>query len=156
DFPGSRCRGLTVMERMDVSLPVLILHMQHHGALGVMRSLGRLGVPVYGVHDVRRPPSSYSKYCRKVFVLDLYNDPLERSIESLLKIADEIGGRALLVPTNDESAIFVSENASQLQEGFSFPENPIEVVWSLYNKKEMYFLAKRLSIPTAETAFPQC
>jgi len=30
------------------------------------------------------------------------------------------------------------------------------LVWSLYNKKEMYFLAKRLSIPTAETAFPEC
>jgi len=36
-----------------------------------------------------------------------------------------------------------------------FPDNATQVVWSLYNKKEMYFLAKRLSIPTAETVFPE-
>jgi predicted ATP-grasp superfamily ATP-dependent carboligase len=144
------------MERIDVSLPVLILQMQHHGALGVMRSLGRLGVPLYGVHDMSRPPASYSKYCRKVFVLNLDDNPPEQSVDSLLEIARQIGGRAMLVPTNDESAIFVAQNALQLQEDFLFPHNPIEVVWSLYNKKEMYFLAKRLSIPTAETIFPQC
>src|SRR5262249_26272295 len=33
--------------------------------------------------------------------------------------------------------------------------NSAQVVWSLYNKREMYFLAKRLSIPTAETVFPE-
>jgi predicted ATP-grasp superfamily ATP-dependent carboligase len=49
----------------------------------------------------------------------------------------------------------VARNASRLKKGFLFPDNPTQVVWSLYNKKEMYFLAKRLSIPTAETVFPE-
>jgi D-aspartate ligase len=51
--------------------------------------------------------------------------------------------------------LFVARNASRLQEAFLFPDNPVQLVWSLYNKKEMYFLAKRLSIPTAETVFPE-
>jgi len=143
------------MELRNISLPVVVLPMDHYGSLGVMRSLGRLGVHVYGVHPTPRPTPSFSTYCRKAFELDLDAAPPEQSVDGLLKIARYIGGRPLLVATNDETAIFVAQNASRLQEGFLFPHNPLSVVWSLYNKKDMYFLAKRLSIPTAETIFPE-
>jgi len=143
------------MTPRDTSLPVLVLQMQHHGALGAMRSLGRLGVPMYGVHPTCRPVASYSKYCRKVFALDLDDTPAEESVNRLRDIARDIGSQPLLMATNDESALFVARNASQLQDRFLFPANPIDVVWSLYNKKAMYLLAKRLSIPTPETVFPQ-
>ena len=143
------------MKLRDTSLPVLVLHMQHHGALGVMRSLGRLGVPTYGVHSTHRPVASFSKYCRKVFAVDLDGAPEEESVDRLRGIARGIGSKPLLIATNDESALFVARNASQLQDGFLFPANPIHVVWSLYNKKAMYLLAKQLSIPTPETVFPE-
>jgi predicted ATP-grasp superfamily ATP-dependent carboligase len=142
------------MELRDTSLPVLVLYMQHHGALGVMRSLGRLGVRTYGVHPTRHPPASFSKYCRNVFTLDLDRTPPERSVDCLSDIARRLGGIPLLMPTNDESALFVAHNASHLQRDFVFPVNSVEVVWSLYNKKAMYRLAKRLSIPTPDTIFP--
>jgi D-aspartate ligase len=143
------------MKLPDTSLPVLLLQMQHHGALGAMRSLGRLGVPMYGVHPTRRPVASFSKYCRKVFALDLDETPAEESVDCLRDIARGIGSKPLLMATNDESALFVARNASQLQDRFLFPTNPIQVVWSLYNKKDMYLLAKRLSVPTPETVFPE-
>ncbi len=143
------------MKLRDTSLPVLVLQMQHHGALGAMRSLGRLGVPMYGVHPTRRPVASFSKYCRKVFALDLDGTPAEESVDGLRDIARGIGSKPLLIATNDESALFVARNASQLQDRFLFPANPIHIVWSLYNKKAMYLLAKRLSIPTPETVFPE-
>src|SRR5258705_7669725 len=136
------------MELRDTSLPVLVLHLQHHGALGVMRSLGRLGVRIYGVHPTRRPPASFSKYCRKVFSLDLERTPPERSDDCLRDIARGIGAMPLLMPTNDESPLFVAHNASRLQDGFFFPANSVDVVWSLYNKKAMHLLANRLSLPT--------
>jgi D-aspartate ligase len=143
------------MELRDKSIPVLVLQMQNHGSLGVMRSLGRLGVAVYGVHATRRPAASFSKYCRKVFELDLDANPREHSVDRLMEIALSLGAKPLLIPTNDESALFVAQNAVRLREGFLFPDNPVHVVWSLYNKKSMYFLAKQLSIPTPETMFPE-
>lgn len=143
------------MTLRDTSLPVLVLQMQHHGALGVMRSLGRLGIRTYGVHPTRRSPASFSKYCQKVFELDLDHTPPDTSIDCLRAIAREIGPMPLLMPTNDESALFVARHASQLQDHFLFPANPIEVVWSLYNKKAMHRIAKQLSIPTPETVFPE-
>jgi predicted ATP-grasp superfamily ATP-dependent carboligase len=129
--------------------------MDHYGSLGVMRSLGRLGVSVYGVHPTRWPVASFSRYCRKVFPLDLDTTPTQKAVDYLLNIAKRIGALPLLMATNDETALFVARNAARLQEGFVFPHNPTRLVWSLYNKREMYFLAKRLSIPTAETAFPE-
>lgn len=143
------------MKLRDTSLPVLVLQMQHHGALGAVRSLGRLGVPVYGVHPTRRPVASFSKYCRDVFALDLDRTPPDQCVDCLRDIARGIGSMPLLMPTNDESALFVARHASQLEDRFLFPANGVDVVWSLYNKKGMYLLAKRLAIPTPDTVFPE-
>jgi len=143
------------MKLRDTSLPVLVLQMHHHGALGAMRSLGRLGVRLYGVHPTRRPVASFSKYCRNVFALDLDRTPPDQCVDRLRDIARGIGARPLLMPTNDESALFVARNASELQDFCLFPANSVDVVWSLYNKKGMYLLAKRLSIPTPDTLFPE-
>jgi predicted ATP-grasp superfamily ATP-dependent carboligase len=144
------------MKHIDTSFPVLVLQMDHYGALGVMRSLGRLGVSVYGVHPTHWPVASFSRYCQKVFPLDLDTTPPDQAVDRLLTIAKTIVvRRPVLMPTNDEMALFVARNAERLQEAFVFPYNPKGLVWALYNKKEMYFLAKRLSIPTAETAFPE-
>jgi D-aspartate ligase len=143
------------MKLIDTSLPVLVVQMDHYGALGVVRSLGRLGVRVYGVHPTRWPVAAFSRYCQKVFELNLNRVPAEESVNHLLEIAHTIGGKPLLMTTNDEGALFVARNASKLERAFVFPHNPAQVIWSLYNKKEMYFLAKRLSIPTAETVFPE-
>src|SRR5262245_11655704 len=100
------------MELIDTSLPVLVLRMDHYGSLGVMRSLGRLGVPVYGVHPTRWPAAALSKYCRKVFELDLDTVPAEQCVDCLLDIARQIGARPLLGATNDETVLFVARNAS--------------------------------------------
>src|SRR5262245_21101634 len=153
--PSESQRRFKHMELIDTSLPVLVLKMEDYGSLGVMRSLGRLGVPMYGVHPTRWPVAAFSRYCRKVFKLDVETVPAEQCVESLLEIAGRIGSRPLLMATNDATTLFVARNASRLKKGFVFPDNPTQVVWSLYNKKEMYFLAKRLSIPTAETVFPE-
>jgi len=143
------------MELRNISLPVLVLPMDHYGSLGVIRSLGRLGVEVYGVHRTQKPVASFSRYCRRVFKLDLDAASPQQSVENLSNFARKIGGRPLLIATDDRTALFVAQNGSGLQESFLFPQNRFQVVWSLYNKKDMYFLAKQLSIPTAETAFPK-
>lgn len=48
----------------------------------------------------------------------------------------------------------VAEHAAKLREWFDFPEQDPDLVRSLVNKKELYFLAKDLGIPTAEARFP--
>jgi D-aspartate ligase len=143
------------MELRNTSLPVLVLPMDHYGSLGVIRSLGRLGVQVYGVHRTNTPVASFSRYCRRIFKLDLDAASPALCVDNLSNFARKIGGRPLLIATDDRTALFVAQNTSGLQESFLFPQNRFQVVWSLYNKKDMYLLARRLSIPTAETVFPK-
>ena len=46
----------------NTSTPAVVLkldpNVMHHGGLGVIRSLGRIGVPVYGVHEGRLAPAA--------------------------------------------------------------------------------------------------
>src|SRR5690348_12268063 len=104
------------MKPTDTSLPVVVLQMDHYGALGVMRSLGRFGVRVYGIHPTRWPVAAFSRYCRKVFTLDLDKTGPNESVDRLLDIARRIGARPLLIPTSDECALFIARNATRLQE----------------------------------------
>src|ERR1700746_3115911 len=102
------------MKLRNTSLPVLVLPMDHYGSLGVIRSLGRLGVAVYGVHRTQRPVASFSRYCRRVFKLDLDAASPEQSVDNLSNFARNIGGRPLLIATDDRTALFAAQNASRL------------------------------------------
>src|SRR5712691_9933304 len=106
--------------RPDASTPVLMLKMDHHSAVGVMRSLGRQGVPVYGVHADRDAPALTSRYCRGGFVWNLDAEPAHASVEFLLATARRIGGRPLLLTMDDETAIFVAQNPWKLGQAFLF------------------------------------
>ena len=51
---------------IDQTVPALLVKVGrypiHHGGLGVMRTLGRLGVPVYALSDRRYTPAVWSRY----------------------------------------------------------------------------------------------
>jgi predicted ATP-grasp superfamily ATP-dependent carboligase len=123
----------------------------HHGGLGFVRSLGRLGVPVYGVHDTPRAPAAYSRYAAGRFV---WNGVSDDPVEFLRGIAESIGERAVLVPQDDVSTEVVDENAAVLSEWFLFPERSPELVRALSNKREMNRLCREHDVPTAETVSP--
>jgi D-aspartate ligase len=140
---------------LDCSTPVVVLGLETHGSIGIMRTLGRLGIPVYGIHSNGRAAAFLSKYCRAQFVWDIAAAHPEQTISFLLEVARRVGRPSLLIPTADEGAVFVQENAAPLRGSFIFPQPGAELVRSLISKRCMYFLARRHGIPTAETAFPQ-
>ncbi|MBI4206787.1 MAG: hypothetical protein HY527_17335 [Betaproteobacteria bacterium] len=141
-------------ERLDTSVPVLVLKM-HHGSLGIARSLGRLGVAVYALNASPKAPAARSRYWRACYEWDVENVPAQRSVEYLLDLAGRLGKGTLLIAVSDRTALFVAENADALKGHFCFPNLSREIVTGFTSKKEMYFLARRLGVPTAETRFPQ-
>jgi D-aspartate ligase len=136
--------------------PVLTFPSRAHGPLGITRSLGRLGVPIYNADFDAFAPSFFSAYSQGKFRLRCsYNAPLKLA-QALLACAQAIGQRCILIPTNDDATQFVAEQAGSLRESFIFPERSPELVRSLCSKKLMYFLARKHQVPTPETSFPQC
>src|SRR5215831_4115770 len=115
-----RRRGSTMLE--DTTTPVVVLVCHHHVGIGIVRSLGRLGVPVYGIDADRFCPAFFSKYCRGRFIWDLHKARAAESLEFLMKVSRTVGRRAVLIPTSDVGAMFVGEQASRLAEKFIFPD----------------------------------
>jgi predicted ATP-grasp superfamily ATP-dependent carboligase/SAM-dependent methyltransferase len=142
------------MRIRSTDTPVVVLRLDHYGALGIMRSLGRLGVSVHGVHRSADALALRSRHAAGGFVWDLDAEPAERSIAHLFAIAAQLGGRPILIPSNDETALFVAEHASVLRLAFRFQDNDARLVRELYDKRAMFELARRLGIPTPETSFP--
>ena len=137
------------------NIPVLVLGAHFHGSLGIIRSLGEIGIPVYGTFSERRGPAAYSRYCKHVFEWHYPSGSDQECVQELLKIGNEIGGPCILVPTWDETAVFVAEHHSELSRVFVYPRQDAELVRSVVSKKQMYLLAKRCGIPTAQITLPR-
>jgi D-aspartate ligase len=138
----------------DRSTPVVILRATHHGGLGITRSLGRLGIPVYGVDATRWEPALSSRYCRGHFPLDISNEPPGHAVARMQTIARDLGGQPILIPTTDAACTWVAENAEELRESFRFPTLDAALVETLCDKHRMQELARQNGVPTAQWTAP--
>lgn len=143
------------MQSINTSTPVVVLRPDHHGSLCLVRSLGRLGVKVYCVGDQVRSPGMMSRYCQAKFISNGHHAGAAEFVGFLRDVSRKIGRRPILTCTNDTSSIFMAENAEALEHAFLFPKVPSRLVQALYDKRQMYFLAKKFGVPTAETVFPR-
>jgi predicted ATP-grasp superfamily ATP-dependent carboligase len=125
-----------------------------HGPLGIIRSLGRLGVPVYAAVEDRFAPAAMSRYLTGAFVLDTGILNTERLLTGLATIGERLGRPTVLVPTDDSAAAFVAEHSDALGKWFLFPQLPRELPRRLANKRDLYFLCRSIGVPCPETAFP--
>lgn len=143
----------------DAATPVVVLRgvkSASHGALGIVRSLGRLGVPVYLAACDAGTPGFFSRYCKGGLVCDVENESAESCIKALRELGRDIGKRSILIPTDDNAVLFVADNAAALREQFLFPSMNPGLIREVSSKKGMYFLAKQHGVPTPEAAFPAC
>lgn len=142
------------MKINDISMPVVILNCKI-GALAIMRSLGALGVPIYGVDEDPHAPALMSRYCKGKFIKGFAEDAQEDYLEYVLNVGKQIGRKSILIPTSDETSIFAADYAEKLSRYFIFPQNDPALVRNLASKKEMFFLAKKNNVPAPLTEFPQ-
>ena len=111
---------------METAVPVLILKLGHYpvhpGGLGAIRTLGRRGVRVHAVTESRFTPAALSRYLESSFVWPTSGlEEPEVLVARLLDIGRRIGEPAVLIPTDDEAAVLVAENADALRGQFLFP-----------------------------------
>lgn len=139
---------------LNTSVPVVVIAPGFHGH-AIARSLGRLGVKVYGVHADPRSPAALSRYWEKNTFWDFGVHPPDASVDRLLQLSREIGRNPILLPTDDWSCLFVADHAEKLKQGFLFPDQPAGLARSLSSKESMYDLCKKYSIPTPHTIFPR-
>jgi D-aspartate ligase len=141
---------------IDATTPVVVLKSIAHGGLGVVRSLGRLGINAYTIEADAWTPAFYSRYNQGAVRLDIETAPAERALYELERLAKRLGVPSVIIPSTDYAAIFLADHYGRLQRSFIFLEQSPELLRKLYSKREMYYLAKQHGVFTAETSFPLC
>ncbi|WP_443043408.1 carboxylate--amine ligase [Streptomyces sp. NBC_00358] len=128
----------------------------HHGGVGAIRSLGRLGIPMYAITEDRYTPAASSRYLRRAFVWPTTGtEEPGRLVEGLLRIGRRIGRPTVLVPTDEEAAVLIAENQDELADRFLFPRVDAELPRRLASKQGLHELCVEHGIPSPEAAFPQ-
>ncbi|WP_405880388.1 ATP-grasp domain-containing protein [Streptomyces sp. NBC_01136] len=128
----------------------------HHGGVGAIRSLGRLGIPMYAITEDRYTPAAASRYLRRAFVWPTTGtEEPERLVEGLLRIGRRIGRPTVLVPTDEEAAVLIAEHQDELGDRFLFPRVDAKLPRRLASKQGLHELCEEHGIPSPAAAFPQ-
>jgi D-aspartate ligase len=122
--------------------------------LGVVRSLGRRGIPVYVVDDeasIARA-SRFSK--RAVRVPSLRDEP--STLDALERLRCRYGLEGwVLFPTREETVAALARNRSLLTRSFRVPTPGWETIRHAWDKRETYRLAEELGISMPRCWFPR-
>src|SRR5215472_14762061 len=93
--------------QLDTLVPVVVIAPGYHGH-AIARSLGRLGISVYGIHADPRSPAASSRYWRQNFFWDFAKASPHETVDWLLQLSQRIGSHPILIPTDDDSCIFIA------------------------------------------------
>ncbi|WP_338697430.1 ATP-grasp domain-containing protein [Streptomyces sp. Q6] len=146
---------------VDRDVPGLIVkfgdYPLHHGGVGAIRSLGRLGVPMYAITEDRYTPAAASRYLRGAFPWRTTGaEEPERLVEGLVRIARRIGRPTVMIPTDEEAAVLIAEHQDPLADaGYLFPRVERELPRRLASKQGLHELCVEHGIPSPAAAFPQ-
>ena len=147
------------MSPVDTSTPAVVLkfdpNVMHHGGLGVIRSLGRAGVPVYGVHEGPRAPAASSRYLAGRFFWQPNPADVDCVLTGLRRLAEQIGRPSVLITTDDAGAIFLAEHGRNLRRWFLFPDPPTDLPRRLAGKYSLYQVCRELGVHCPETITPR-
>jgi D-aspartate ligase len=145
------------MKTSPGAVPAVVLkfdpNVYHHGALGIVRSLGRLGVPVHAVEEDRWAPMSRSRYLRGRLPWPQGANQAA-TLELLMSWGARMTSRAVLIPTDDMASIFVGDHAGELEKYYLFPRQAPGLARALCSKAELYHLCQKHGVPTPQVWFP--
>ncbi len=163
---ASRRRGfvgrtaLGAAPELDRSVALLMMRIGryplHHGTVGAIRSLGRLGVPVYAVVEDHITPAACSRYLTGRFRWPTSGrEEREELVQGLLRMGGAIGGRPILAATDEEAAILIAEQAARLGECFVLPAVDPGLPRRLATKYDLYSLCLEHGIPAPVSLRPR-
>jgi D-aspartate ligase len=127
----------------------------HSGGVGAIRTLGRLGVPVYAITEFGLTPAGASRYCAGRFAWRATGaERPEQLVADLRDVGARIGRRSVVIPVDDEAAILIAEHQAELAEFFAFPRVRPELPRRLASKTGLHELCASHDVPSPATVTP--
>ncbi len=132
--------------------PALVLS-AHTMALGIIRALGEMGVPIilfcYDVRDMAHK----SRYVKEIIQVPHPEKHEDGFIDIILQQKDRFAG-TFLVPGSDETLAVAARYKARLAEHFVVACPDWEIVSRYIEKKHTYRLAEALGVPVPKTLVP--
>jgi D-aspartate ligase len=138
----------------DRSIAALVLNFGEyplmHGTLGIIRSLGRLGIPVFTILRRPRLPVGASRYLagRFLWPIDGKSPNLDEFLDGMARIGKMLDRPTPLVAGDDISAILIAEHTEDLAPQFVFVRQSGKLLRTLVNKRNLSHLCQRLGVGT--------
>jgi D-aspartate ligase len=137
--------------------PVVVLKMRpnplHSGAIGIARSLGRLGMSIYMAGDDAAGPAAKSRYVRGVSPAPSWIQTPRDTVDWLLQLAP--AADSLLIPVDDLGAALTAEYADALGVRYRFPRVSTEAIAALGDKHLLAEAAAGADVPAPAHRNPQ-
>lgn len=128
------------------------------GPLGVMRSLGGLGVDVYGLEHVQPSIAGSSRFCTGRLPAGHDGRPIgdtdEAIVADLLAAGRRLGEGTILLAGSDEWAEFLADQRGCLSPTFLYPDIRPGLIRTLTSKAGLHEVATRHGVPTPAVHAP--
>ena len=105
--------------------------------LGIVRNLGREGIPVYCVLE-SADPAIYSKYCRGYYILSDFSHRPD-SIRSFLgRLSRSAPNRPVVFSTDDKTTLILSRLKDEMENEYAFVVPDKQIAETLVMKNRFY------------------
>jgi predicted ATP-grasp superfamily ATP-dependent carboligase len=133
--------------------PAVVIQASGPNALGLVRSLGRVGIPVVACdHD----PSALglrSRYARPHVTADPLTDP-DRFVDDLVALGRTLPARGVLYATHDEALSAMGPREELLAPWFHRPWSPWRALASVLDKRRQHMAAREIGFPVPASVEP--
>ncbi len=135
-------------------VPVIVIGNDNINNLGVVRSLGRHGIPTILLSSNHQDIARYSRFTNQRLKFPDPKDSEDEFIEFLLDLGRTMEREAVIIPTNDAAVFALSRHKYKLEKYFLLPVPDFKIVEKLVNKRYFYQFLTQLSLPYPRTYFP--
>jgi predicted ATP-grasp superfamily ATP-dependent carboligase len=122
--------------------------------LGVIRCLGRQGVPVVWLDSNPNQIGFLSKYCIGIVCPNPKNNE-GKYVDFLMFVGENLNNKGILFPTEDVELLAVLKNKSKLEKYYQIPMADLEISEKLLNKYIFYKTLEKQGTPLPKTYFPR-
>jgi D-aspartate ligase len=149
---GTRPVGTRGRQAGDGRIGAVVIGGDYQG-LGIVRSLGRRGIPVLVLDDELSIARASRFSVRTVRAPALRDETTTLAALDAARVAHGLEGW-VLYPTREETVAALARNRGELTRTFRVPTPDWDSVRHAWDKRETYRLAEKLDLPTPRSWFP--
>ncbi|MBU1061533.1 MAG: hypothetical protein KJ957_03375 [Candidatus Omnitrophica bacterium] len=141
------------MNKMNSTYPPAVVTYMSYSGLGIVRSLGRRGVPVYALDPDPRQVGMDSRFCESIVCPSVESNE-EKHIEFLIRLSKSLAERPVLFPTGDNTVLLYAKYENILRDYFLFAGPKRNTIEKLVTKDALFKTALECNIPIPDTYIP--